>query len=450
MGVFFTNGVFFAAALLALGPRLASADAGQSRTPPSSEAQTSHLQFNRTSDAILTRGEFQQADAFGSAAEQAAYLGAYQMSYGPYGGQNPEREKLLKETAVAIEDCVNNRSCGDEKQALILKALVQYNAGQDIKRMMLTNSTNQQKMKSLEGSTPEQEEEYNKLWEAARSTSRSFEFVPHDKAKVVEDRTKYVKKGAKGDGALTNGFAKETYFSIDPKDVRTEIIVDSKEKAQQEILGQEFVKEYKAFFNNYTKGNPGHYYKYVPAQPGSAVSVLAQDENGNFMADQDRYTAAMKEQDSAGVRRAVDNFNKDLDGFAASRGQQNDQKIAPGRLGLGKTQDFVYDPKSTIDPKEIEKIDQETYAADVDPEAQKRDRNAKKIALDINNRFRETYEIQRKQELQKAGRSIASAKAADAVSRKVTITLNATEFSNFLDEIWPNAEQRKKILNPAP
>ena len=115
-------------ATLAAGPAFAAGEgAGTAYMPGTTATETQRAERPVAPLGQAIASDTLQSDAFTTAGEQASFLAAYQMSYGPYGTQGPDVEKLKKETASAIDACLSNGNCSEDQKKLVLQALTQYN-----------------------------------------------------------------------------------------------------------------------------------------------------------------------------------------------------------------------------------------------------------------------------------------------------------------------------------
>lgn len=381
-----------------------------------------------------------QSDAYATAAEQATFLAVYQIHMGPYGvNQDPaEREKLIRETSQAIDDCINNSSsCNEEKQKKVLKALVQLNQGLDIRCMMLVNSHNRERMRSVP-----QEDGTNVLPAYYQGT----EFEYRKKA----NSWKFEKIQKPTEMQRTAGILDGQYFQLDETAARRTALAP-----ELEIMGANFVREYGIFVDNYTstqREDGSRYYKFIPA--GEASYEIITDRNGNRVIDQEKFETAIREQSNPTIQKIARDYQ---DSLAKARptitppskpgadGPEGRIKIDPGfnfsDVGIGFRPD--------TNPPVVENLSYEDLKKDgrLDDEGR-----ARATVRFLNHKFRVSAE-------ERIARDIASsadpAAAAKAPRGYVNVTLDPARFDQFLDEIWPSAATREQIragtyVRPAP
>lgn len=371
-----------------------------------------------------------QSDSFGSAAEQSSFLAIYQMHMGPYGFQNgaEAREKLLKETAEAIDDCVkNSSSCNEEKQKKVLKALVQLNQGLEIRCMMLANSNNRERMKSL---TPE---EFPNQFPANYQGSE-FEYQKQAKS------WKYEKVKSTKEMGRTAGVPDGEYFQLNENMARRTIL-----SPDQEILGANFIREYGIFVDNYTntqREDGARYYKFVPV--GEGEYTYQTDENGNRVIDQERLERAIAEQSTPRVQGIVKDFRERV---ANARPEITPPKKpgadgADGRVKINPGVDFSevgmgFNPTSIPPPPENISYDDLKKNGELDDEGK-----ARAVVRFLNNRFRTAAAESRARVLASAPDPASAAATTPAYTH---VTLDPAQFDQFLDSIWPSAATRERI-----
>ncbi len=375
-----------------------------------------------------------QSDSFGSAAEQSTFLAIYQMHMGPYGLQNgPEaRQKLLQETAEAIDDCVkNSSSCNEEKQKKVLKALVQLNQGLEIRCMMLANSNNRERMKSIT-----QDKELGQLPDPVPANYLGTEFEYQKQAKSW----KYEKVKSTKEMGRSAGIPDGEYFQLNENMARRTIL-----STEQEIMGANFIREYGIFMDNYTntqREDGARYYKFVPV--GEAAYAYQTDENGNRVIDQERFEQAIAEQSAPQVQGIVKDFRERV---AKARPEITPPKKpgaegADGRVKINPGVDFSevgigFDPASIPPPPENISYDDLKKNGELDDEGK-----ARAVVRFLNDRFRKAAEEKRARVLASAPDPAAAAQAPRAYTH---VTLDPAQFDQFLDNIWPSAATRERI-----
>lgn len=388
---------------------------------------------------------YPQHEAFQSAAEHAVYAGAYQQHFGPFGAMNPDREKNIRETAEAIEGCIKNRDCSGDKQEKILRALVQYNQGQAIKAVMLQNSTNAQRMITA---SPDSNEKSNVSGKTAQQ-------VQDDRFKVVSQGLdlRDVRSGdsrapasndvdpekTMGRGGLisrqTTGSSRASTIARQVGSARPDVLqMDESEIANQEILGERFVNDYRGFIRDYGATRPEHrnrYYQWVEANEsyvlaGNRPTVNAQDEK--------KFNDAMKEQNLPQVQQAVEEYSRKIKApyLATRNGQQGwATDTHPSALGIGIAE-------GASNAQLLQRGNELGKALDPnDPDARYR-----AVTRVLNKAFRDAGN---KKDASNPPMGLAnSEKKKDDVRKRVSMSPEA--FDKYLDEIWPSSVKRAEII----
>lgn len=391
------------------------------------------------------------ADAFTTAGEQATFLGAYQMSFGPYGSANgtkEDREKMIRETAKAIDDCLNGRACNNEKQEKVLKALVQYNMGQDIKMMMLTNNTNREKMKSLDYAADPTKKANHQGYlnqaeiEASLGRGKSVSVDQTDPIKPYQ-----VSKEA----ALTRttGSTKDEFFQLAEEKVNHSI--DAEYMQEREILGEKFLNDYGAFLDGFATTEDKHerrFYKYVPSKADSNVYVYDESQSGisdnrkRFSVNQERFAEVQSEQQNPNVRKALADYKGRMTKIEGRQGEDGKVQItsegsSPQELGIGEM--------ANIDPSEWDGVD----FKDLMQDGKITDANrARAVARVINTSIVKAGKD--KQQEEEKSRKLASGASADNPKWIHNVVLSPESFDQFLDEIWPTSAKRRELMSSAP
>lgn len=395
------------------------------KRPRTPEPQTEVLQGTGPSVSYVN-----QADAYATAAEQASFLAVYQMQMGPFGAnQDPaEREKLIKETSQAIDDCMkNSSSCNEEKQKKVLKALVQLNQGLEVRCMMLANSHNRERMKSVP------QEDGADLMPAAYE-GKDFEY------RKKANSWKYEKISKPMEMQRTAGIRDGQYFQLDETTAKRTALSN-----ELEIMGASFVREYGIFVDNYTstqREDGSRYYKFVPV--GEAAYELVFDSNGNRVVDQERLDAAIYEQSNPNIQKIAKEYQ---DRLATARptitppskpgaeGPEGRVKIDPGfdfsEVGMGFRPD--------TNPPQVENLSYDDLMKDgkLDDEGR-----ARATVRFLNHKFRLSAEERIARDIASASDPAAAAKAPRGYTN---VTLDPARFDTFLNEIWPNASTRDQI-----
>lgn len=437
-----------AAAVLALFalPALASST---TRAPASQTGQQTQPQSEGTALA--------QADAFSTAGEQAAFVGAYQMYFGPYGRitNEEDRNKLIRETAASIDDCINGRDCGADKQEKVLKALMQFNMGQDVKRMMLTNNTNKEAMRSIDNSADAMTRAKG---QGVLSQSEIEQALGRGRDVTVDtaDKVKPYQTAKTTNLSRSTGPTKEPYYQLNEAEVTHKI--DDTYLREREILGEKFLKDYSAFLDDFSAADDRiskRFYKYVPTKAdgkiyvyegkGSVINCYKDEkwcrENGSLALNQERMSEVQIEQQNKKVREMIATYKQNLKPIQGFRGEDGKAHIT----GEGSNpQDLGFGEMAEIDPAQFPEINFSDLMENGKISAANRSRAVARV---VNAQFKRAADEADKEKAK--DRKIASAGEKNP-NWIHNITLSPQSFDQFLDEIWPSAAGRQKILSSAP
>ncbi len=392
-----------------------------------------------------------QGDAFASAAEHSTFLAAHQMYFGPYGFSlgKEEQDKIIKNTAEAIDHCLKGgNDCTKSKQEMIVKALVHFNLGHQIKHMMVVNNTNRENIKSIQNQS--------QLDQAAIEES-----VRQGKDFIYRNETeKYLatKEGKESAGTIKRegSTAKPRYFQLDENDVLApqQEITDAATFKNDEILGHALTQDYAMLIENYATDKNGaaeqRFYKFVSVDnnKGEKTEVLAMGKDGNPIVEE-RFAEIKKEQASPGVTEAVTKYKEviaspQFDRRLDEKGQNivfnYKEGFDPEKLGMGRD-------LAAIDPNELAStIKVDDLPTVINPETNRAELKGinrhKATVRYINQAFKETAEdgFQKNRGPQSIGGSEIPLGA-------ISVTLDPQKFSEFLDNIWPTAERRRELQN---
>lgn len=444
-----TNGILALSLALLISPT-AFANTSASRLKSANDPILTKDAANRTKDICTTNEHnkcayMPQADAFETAGEQAVFLGAYQMSFGPYGAAqgDTKRNEILQKTATAIDDCVNGRSCGADKQELVLKALIQYNMGQDIKRMMLTNNTNKERMRSIENYGKGKD---GKNWlntqeiENSLATGKSFTYTngPDKMVRANRGETSQSKIGKKSDISRKAGTGKDTYYQLDEGTVNASI--DSNYLKEREILGEQFLKDYGLFLDTYAKPEEGAHYKFVKARE---TYVYDEGAGKRTLDPNALFEERVQEQQKKEIQEAMKTYRQSLKPVEG-------QLQADGKMGMnlsGMRSDVIgLGEMATVNPVNFPGLNVEDLKKDGALDSAG---NAKAVARVVNQSIRQAAEAKLAEDAAAArARSPASGPPISGAKPNtyVNVTLSPKTFGDFLDEIWPTKEKRRDFI----
>ncbi|RZA08555.1 MAG: hypothetical protein EOP11_04530 [Proteobacteria bacterium] len=406
---------------------------------PYKDSEESKERESRPEDRKFTT----QSDAFTTAAEHAVYLQAYQMYYGPYGVANKNDEQAtktrnlkIKQTAIAIESCVQNKgTCGDKEQQAVLQALVQYNYGQELRRMSLTNSSNAEKMRSL---APREEMLDN-------GNTKAFEAM---------QRGSTLGGGQRKDSgiSLSSGTGRDPFYQLDRARVEKPVGKD-----ELEVLGPNFLKDYSVFVRAHSgakrdERTMGRYYKFVQARPNVYTYEPAENSASPIaLQDAARLDENIREQNSAAVQKIVEAELKRTDAPTAIQNpdpKKSDEYVIQGNrgesAGLNKTMD-IYAPSTTgeLGPdgkpllKKVEGYNRFPLLAD------KLNKAFETAALEKNGPDGNSRTPAQ------SGASSFQGQSPKGLGENVTVnvTLSPERFDEFLNGIWPTSVERQKIIS---
>ena len=389
-----------------------------------------------------------QNDAFTTAGEQALFLGVYQQSFGPYGmAQDPvKRNKLLKETAVAINDCLAGSNCGPKQQELVLKALIQYNLGQDIKHMMLTNNSNANRLRSYEDYSKDSRGKIKmdpKAIENSLAQGKTFSYQSgaENLARANRGESSQIRSGAQSTISRRAGIARERdqVFSVSEDKVGGHL--DPAAVQAQEIFGEKYVKDYGAILDFYSKPNIAADYAHVKAKD----TYIYDEKLGKIKLD-----PASRLED---IKQEQQRFLKSGKPLADLK-----ETLSPPQFATGPDGKPIYNAsglrRSATGVGEIQKVDTDAYAKALklkfdDLPLNSPTGNAKAVTRIINAQIKNAADEHRASVAAKkpGGRNTASSmqapKAAADPDLKINVVLDPKAFDTFLDEIWPSSAARQ-------
>jgi hypothetical protein len=367
-----------------------------------------------------------QSDAYGTAAEQASYLALYQSTMGPYGYLQGEekRNKILQETAQAIDDCVNGRSCDEEKQKKVLKALVQLNQGLELRCMLLANQHNMDRLKTARDT---REEFVDPLPPTYADTE--FQYQKSANSWKFEKTKSNVEKGRSTGSSKT-----EEYFRIDENSAKTTI-------NEQEIMGDTFIREYGIFIDNYSstqREDHKRFYKFVPV--GGDTYKFAENDERKIV-DQEKFETIMSEQSAKDIQSVVSGYKEKVAKakpeykIVEVRGPNGTERKADGNAGI----DFQ-EVGMGFNPGDIQESPG-VYLEDLKKDGVvTAEGKPKAVVRYLNEQFRLKAEESKQRQIASA----ADPEEARKQKFSSTITLDPKDFDKFLDEIWPTGEKREQ------
>jgi hypothetical protein len=389
-----------------------------------------------------------QNDAFSTAGEQALFLGVYQQSFGPYGSTQGEKQRneLLKKTAVAINDCLAGSNCGPTQQELVLKALIQYNLGQDIKHMMLTNNSNASRMRSVEDYKKDSRGKTKMDPEAIeRSLAQGKKFTyqggAENLARANRGESSQSRVSERIDMSRSAGSAseKKQVFSVDEQKVGGHF--DRAAVQAQEIFGEKYVKDFGAILDFYSQPNISGDYVYVKTKD----TYVYDESSGRRTLDPASRLEEIKEEQQRFLKsgKPLADLKKKLSPVQFAAGADgkpiyNASGLRRDATGVGQIQ--TVDPNSEYAKELKVKFDDLPLNSPTG--------NAKAVTRVLNAQFKASYEKDlAEQTAKKTGRNTASASmsppATPSPETAKTVYLDPKKFDDFLNEIWPSSAARQ-------
>lgn len=354
-----------------------------------------------------------QHDSFRRAGEAASYLGHYYTNFTPFAAElrnmKPDERAAFHDS---IRECVQGHpSCDAKKQQMMLKALVQYNFGKELRAQVLENNARAERMKTASADLPAQ------YWREHRTNAQ----------RVMTHR-----------GALKTGSLRTTTFRLNAK--KDYVFEWSKAtQHQKDQLGSAFMDQYREFMNTYSQTTQQKSrWHYVSAKSSALMgsSYRAADDFRNqdpktatFGVNRERHDADQRSQNTQKVNEIVHSYKDALrkDGMI---------REVERRANQWKTEHVAW---TDLPPNDIMTADtglglirQEENGERVDPKLV-----AQGMILSINKAIVDTEDnVAKKNALQKARVPAGNARASGP---KVipTVMVDVEKFDKFLDAIWP-------------
>jgi len=367
-----------------------------------------------------------QAEAFTRAAEAASYLAIYQAGFSQYASEinDPARKKLIQD---AVKACVNNDpKCdqsgeGRKMRSDLLKALVQYNFGKELKSQVIENKTRAENMKSMEVN-------------AKADPTRGPGGVP---AKMLSWQN-----------SLHSAPVKEHSFRLDLRQVNP--YDPTKASAQERmLLGKDFNNSFDSFVNEYTSSTgqrgPKSRWHYVEAKTaaieGSAGVVAAYDYNnldprqGKAAIDLASLNQDIKTQDSKTVKDIIESFRASRHDALAGPGEQvvnvGGKKVE--KKGNVDAMQLAYEDTGFGLNKDLLDISAKENGGVASPKDV-----AALVVVSINRAITEKEKGIEAAETEKAARFPSSAGNSAKAPTVPSVYVDMKSFDSFLNDIWPS------------
>ncbi len=380
-----------------------------------------------------------QGDAFVRAAEAASYLAFYQMAESNYGKDVAERKAKPGEQekfAEALRNCVEKTSnCDSDQKSELLKALIQYNYGKELKAQMLENAHRSENMKSVD------------------LGSGGWNQLGASPTKILS----YREKNSPNEGSLKGGPLRKNTFRLDPKGVEKLAMEHPPEE-----LGNDFNRTFKEFVDTYSTstGNRKSRWNYVTAvnsAGGNRVFVPEVDNKnldelqGKTRIDEARLKMDQRMQDSPAIREIVDSYQKEYGDGAAK--PQRPAKTPPSPTAAGTTK---ADPNAAPSAPSVKAADAEKNAlakqAFEDSGFQLPDSEADAtgkpaltppqiagaVVVNINKVIAASEKgLHGPDQDPRYPSSVSVEEQKKDAKKVISVKVNVNEFDKFLDDIWP-------------
>lgn len=353
-----------------------------------------------------------QDDAFRRAGEAASYLGHYYMNFTPFAGElnnmkPAEREKFHESIRLCV---ANDPKCTDSMKTTVLKAMVQYNFGKDLRAQVVENTARAERMKTASADLPAE------YWRSQRTNAQ----------RVMTHR-----------GALKTGSLRTTTFRLNAK---ADYVFDwnTKSAAERARLGNEFMQQYRGFVDNYSKTTQQKSrWHYVTAKGagvlGSTYKPVADHRNldqktGKLAINRDRHDADMRSQNTQKVNEIIHVYREATHKEGIVREVEENGEKVPRVVKWSETNpaDVVANDLGMGLPRQ-----QDKNGDDVDPKT-----IARGLILSINKAIVTTEETMAKKG-NKARVPSSSGASAPPPKTIPSVNVDAEKFDKFLDAIWP-------------
>ena len=334
-----------------------------------------------------------QNEAFTTAAEVMSAYGGYFQSYGVFSDKNARQK-----AAQNIANCLNGLTNCDKQN--LLTTLVNYNLGRRVRGMILENQTNAQNMKALQ--LPK-----DGLFRAAVGRKDNKD---KDSDVGLRSRAESQQKGRKS-----------FRFQVDSNFGVSQLAIQ-----QKEILGDEFLRDYRLFMDSHLEvkeEDAGHFSRAKVENSGQGAVDVQERKEGQVQVDVAQYTAVAQAQKNQNIQKHVQEFKQELSKDKAptlevkgttAEVKNWDNKFEYVALGGARLQD-----------DKTQKLVNVNYM---------KDKNGAAVARDIATSINKQIDEQEKKRPPAPG----------GQKTQLSYNLSIGEFDKFLDEIWPPSASARK------
>ncbi|MGZ3739153.1 MAG: hypothetical protein ACXVB9_07250 [Bdellovibrionota bacterium] len=369
-----------------------------------------------------------QQDAFKRSAEAASYLAIYQQNFSDYGlaMKDPKiRAGIQKSVAACVTKGAGDPDC---HQTDLVKALVQYNFGKELKAQFLENESRAERMKSMD------------FYGVNRP-----DLGPGSKPSRV----------LSWENSLHSSPVRKNSFRLDPSQIA---IIDPSQAADRAKLGAEFNQGFNSFVDQYTSStgqgrntkSRWHYVEAKSAAVAGAQATIAEYDprnldpvQGKAKIDETAHQHDIKTQSSEGVQEIVASFREQrkdaLTNLTGKQKQLNqDASAKKGEHVVLKDVDSIqlaYEDMGFGQSKQQLELSKQLNNGKEDPKAV-----ASLVVVSINRAITATEKHMNDQNEAAQARMPSSANP-NAPKPVVTpsVTVDIKKFDEFLDEIWPSS-----------
>jgi hypothetical protein len=377
-----------------------------------------------------------QQDSLTRATEASSYLAYYLTDKSNFAIKFQKDPEFHKKTSDAFQNCImgSGQQCTEDNQAFLVSLIVNYNLIREARAQYLINNTNAENLKTME----------------ARDEKGIV------RSGIVDSRYATEKTVRQFGSALTQS------FMLDPVKVAHSANFDNRTAAaeEREILGPQFIGDYKAFIDAYTRANAPapdrrnwHYVATkVAAVSGDGTWVIQNGRDGKPMVDEarerldERLINKPMAQQAIKWSKSTEAELKDITGKDGRLDPSFRDKLHYQRIGLG-TPEVDLDLK-TLTPAEVAEevvVSTNTQIHNLELKG--------KGQMDAQEAMKAQANAQQAQfrALSSAGTGrTPPATAKETKTSYVSVKVDDAQLRNFLDTIWPVTGQRPVQDNTQP